>query len=270
MPKKATSNGKSKSKSSRPKSAASRSSAKTKKAAPQPPRRVRSEAELARDKEIVGIVICAVAAIMLISFIMAPKPEQADVGALGLVSLFIVRVLRLFGGGMAIALPIALLIFGIATVADKNSQSASRLIGLILLILALFGLRHLSVPLAPFKEYMQAAAGGEGGGALGALLDFALCKTIGRVGAIVVFIAMLLIGLLLALQTTTRDIAALMGKGAGSLHDAVSHHNAAGESKTTDSAATPETSRRAAAALLEQESSGKNRGADPELSLIHI
>ena len=263
MAKKATTNSKSKSKSSRPKSAASRSSAKTKKAAPQQPRRVRSEAELAREKEIVGIVICAVAVIMLISFIMAPKPEQADVGALGLVGRFIVRVLRMFGGGVAIALPIALLIFGVATVADKNSQSASRLIGLILLILALFGLRHLSVPLAPFKEYMQAAAAGEGGGAVGALLDFALCKTIGRVGAIVVFIAMLLIGLLLALQTTTRDIAALMGKGAGSLHDAVSHHSAAGESKATDAA--PETPRHTDIPVLPPpETPARNRIVEPE------
>ena len=263
MAKKATTNSKSKSKSSRPKSAASRSSAKTKKAAPQQPRRVRSEAELAREKEIVGIVICAVAVIMLISFIMAPKPEQADVGALGLVGRFIVRVLRMFGGGVAIALPIALLIFGVATVADKNSQSASRLIGLILLILALFGLRHLSVPLAPFKEYMQAAAAGEGGGAVGALLDFALCKTIGRVGAIVVFIAMLLIGLLLALQTTTRDIAALMGKGAGSLHDAVSHHSAAGESKAADAA--PETPRHTDIPVLPpQETPARNRIVEPE------
>ena len=263
MAKKATTNSKSKSKSSRPKSAASRSSAKTKKAAPQQPRRVRSEAELAREKEIVGIVICAVAVIMLISFIMAPKPEQADVGALGLVGRFIVRVLRMFGGGVAIALPIALLIFGVATVADKNSQNASRLIGLILLILALFGLRHLSVPLAPFKEYMQAAAAGEGGGAVGALLDFALCKTIGRVGAIVVFIAMLLIGLLLALQTTTRDIAALMGKGAGSLHDAVSHHSAAGESKAADAA--PETPRHTDIPVLPPpETPARNRIVEPE------
>ena len=263
MAKKATTNSKSKSKSSRPKSAASRSSAKTKKAAPQQPRRVRSEAELAREKEIVGIVICAVAVIMLISFIMAPKPEQADVGALGLVGRFIVRVLRMFGGGVAIALPIALLIFGVATVADKNSQSASRLIGLILLILALFGLRHLSVPLNPFKEYMQAAAAGEGGGAVGALLDFALCKTIGRVGAIVVFIAMLLIGLLLALQTTTRDIAALMGKGAGSLHDAVSHHSAAGESKAADAA--PETPRHTDIPVLPPpETPARNRIVEPE------
>ena len=263
MAKKATTTSKSKSKSSRPKSAASRSSAKTKKAAPQQPRRVRSEAELAREKEIVGIVICAVAVIMLISFIMAPKPEQADVGALGLVGRFIVRVLRMFGGGVAIALPIALLIFGVATVADKNSQSASRLIGLILLILALFGLRHLSVPLNPFKEYMQAAAAGEGGGAVGALLDFALCKTIGRVGAIVVFIAMLLIGLLLALQTTTRDIAALMGKGAGSLHDAVSHHSAAGESKAADAA--PETPRHTDIPVLPPpETPARNRIVEPE------
>ncbi len=263
MAKKATTNSKSKSKSSRPKSAASRSSAKTKKTAPQQPRRVRSEAELAREKEIVGIVICAVAVIMLISFIMAPKPEQADVGALGLVGRFIVRVLRMFGGGVAIALPIALLIFGVATVADKNSQSASRLIGLILLILALFGLRHLSVPLAPFKEYMQAAAAGEGGGAVGALLDFALCKTIGRVGAIVVFIAMLLIGLLLALQTTTRDIAALMGKGAGSLHDAVSHHSAAGESKAAGAA--PEPPRHTDIPVLPPpETPARNRIVEPE------
>ena len=66
MAKKATSKTKSSAKS-----ASSRSGAKTKKA-PQPPRRVRTDAELARNKEIAGIVICAVAAIMLISFIMAP------------------------------------------------------------------------------------------------------------------------------------------------------------------------------------------------------
>ena len=159
-----------KTKSSRAKSTSSRSAAKPKKA-PQPPRRVRSDAELARDKDIAGIVIIAVAAIMLISFIMAPKPDQADVGALGLVSLFIVKALRFIGGGMAIALPIALLVYGVVTVADKNSYGPGRLIGLILLILALFGLGHLSVGLAPFKEYMKTAAQGVGGGAVGALLD---------------------------------------------------------------------------------------------------
>ncbi len=228
MANKASTKSKSKSsgsKSSGSKSTASRgrSAASRPKSAPQPPRRVRTEEELARDKDIAGIVICAVAVIMLISFLMAPQPDRADVGALGLVSLFIVRVLRMIGGGVAVALPIGLLIYGIATVADKNSYGRSRLIGLILLILALFGLCHLSVELTPFKEYMQTAVGGAGGGAIGALLDFALCKTIGRVGAIVVFVAMLLIGLLLALQTTTREVAALMGRGAGSLHNVVRH-----------------------------------------------
>ena len=249
MAKKATS----KTKSSRAKSTSSRSAAKPKKA-PQAPRRVRSEAELARDKDIAGIVIIAVAAIMLISFIMAPKPDQADVNALGQVSLFIVKALRFIGGGMAIALPIALLVYGVVTVADKNSYGPGRLIGLILLILALFGLGHLSVPLTPFKEYMKTAAEGVGGGAVGALLDFALCKTIGRVGAIVVFIAMLLIGLLLALQTTTRDVAALMGKGAGSLHNVVSHHSEAKEAKVEDKKTSADDRRRKAAEILmEQE-----------------
>ncbi|MBS1348081.1 MAG: hypothetical protein HP052_01190, partial [Firmicutes bacterium] len=39
-----------------------------------------------------------------------------------------------------------------------------------------------------------------------ALLDFILLKTIGRVGAIVILVAFLLIGLLLAFQTSLREL----------------------------------------------------------------
>lgn len=216
MPEKKTSAKKgAKAPSSRSRTSSSRASSgrTASSSAPRRPSRVRNEKELARDKEIVGIIICAAAAIMLVGFLMAPEPDAADVGALGLVSLFIVRLLRLIGGGGAVALPIILLIYGLLTIADKNSYGQSRLVGLLLVFLAFLGLRQQPMELAPFKEYISVAAAGTGGGAVGALLDFALFKTIGHAGSIVVFVTMLLIGLLLALQTSTREMAACFGQG---------------------------------------------------------
>ena len=59
---------------------------------------------------------------------------------------------------------------------------------------------------------LAVAAAGTGGGVIGALFAFALLKTIGRVGAVIVFVALLLIGLLLAFQTSLSALAGHIGR----------------------------------------------------------
>ena len=87
-----------------------------------------------------------------------------------------------------------------------NTPSKGRLIGLFLIFLAVLGLLQLSAKMTVFQDYVAIAAAGTGGGVIGALLTFAFMKTIGHVGAIIFYIAMLLIGLLLAFQTSLSEL----------------------------------------------------------------
>lgn len=174
----------------------------------------KSEQEIIRDKEIIGIIIIAVSVLLLLNFILAPDQNAQDVGAFGVVSLFFMKVLRFLAGQGAITIPIFLLGFGILVCAGRNRRSTKgRLIGISLIFLGILGFIHLNQELLAFKEYINAACSGVGGGLLGALLDFILLKTIGRVGAIVILVAFLLIGLLLAFQTSLRQLFSSIGRG---------------------------------------------------------
>ncbi len=177
-------------------------------------RSVKSEQEMIRNKEIAGIIIIAVSVLLLLNFILAPDPHAEDVGAFGVVSLFFMDVLRFLAGEGAITIPIFLLGFGILVCAGRNQHSAKgRLIGISLVFLGILGFVQLSAEVLDFKEYINAACAGAGGGLLGALLDFVLLKTIGRVGAIIILVAFLIIGLLLAFQTSLRQLFSSIGRG---------------------------------------------------------
>ena len=180
--------------------------------APKRPARVKSAQDLAREKEILGIVLISVSVLLLVNFILAPDPAAADIGAMGVVSLFFIRLLRFIAGSGAVALPLFLLVFGIFVCADKNNPSNGRLAGILFIFLAFLGFRQLGMELVDFREYLLIASAGTGGGVVGALLAFALLKTVGRVGAIILFSALLLIGLLLAFQTSLSALAGRIGR----------------------------------------------------------
>lgn len=164
--------------------------------------KVKSEEQMARDKEIAGIILIAVALMLLINFMLAPSSTAVDLNAIGVVSLFFIRALRFIAGGGAVALPIFLLAFGIMVCADRNRRSAGRSIGMLLIFIAFLGFLQLEQDLLPFKEYLSVAAAGLGGGIVGSLLTFSLLKTVGQVGAVIFYSALMLIGILLALQTS--------------------------------------------------------------------
>lgn len=177
-------------------------------------RSVKSEQEIIRDKEIIGIIIIAVSVLLLLNFILAPDQNAEDVGAFGVVSLFFIRVLRFLAGQGAITVPIFLLGFGILVCAGRNHRSTKgRLIGISLIFLGILGFIHLNQEVLAFKDYINVACSGAGGGLFGALLDFVLLKTIGRIGAIIILVAFLIIGLLLAFQTSLRDLFSFIGRG---------------------------------------------------------
>ena len=160
-----------------------------------------------RNKEIIGIVVIAVSILLLLNFIIAPQEDSAEISAFGVVSLWFVTALRFLAGHGAIALPVFLLVFGILICAGRGREhSASRLVGIAMMFMAVLGYLQLSSVLLPFKEYLAEACAGNGGGLLGAVLDFVLLKTIGKIGAVILLTAILLIGILQTFQTSLKRI----------------------------------------------------------------
>lgn len=160
-----------------------------------------------RNKEIIGIVVIAVSILLLLNFIIAPQEDSAEISAFGVVSLWFVTALRFLAGHGAIALPGFLLVFGILICAGRGREhSVSRLAGIVMMFMAVLGYLQLSAVLLPFKEYLAEACAGNGGGLLGAVLDFVLLKTIGKIGAVILLTAVLLIGILQTFQTSLKRI----------------------------------------------------------------
>ena len=175
----------------------------------------KTEQQLLREKEIAGIVLIALSVLLLATFILAPHPEEADPGAVGVVSLFFNKVLRFCAGRGALTLPLLMLVYGILVCVDKNQTSHSRLAGLVLVFCTFLGLLHLGQEPVAFVEYFTAAAAGNGGGVLGAFLDFLFLKTLGKTGAIILYAALLLIGVLLIFQTSLGAVFRGLRRGSG-------------------------------------------------------
>ncbi|MDO4581260.1 MAG: DNA translocase FtsK 4TM domain-containing protein [Bacillota bacterium] len=208
------------------------SSAKKRAAAPRKPAgksagrksaaNAKSPEELLRSKEIIGIIFIAAALVLLTGCLIAPEPEAADTGVIGVVSLGLLIALRFLAGNGAIALPLFLLAFGVLICLDRhNSGPKRRFAGLIICFFTLLALLHIGQQPAGFLDYMGAAAGGEGGGVIGALISFILYKTVGKVGAIIFLAALAVIGLLLALQTTLGRIFSTTGGAVKKVSDTI-------------------------------------------------
>ncbi len=163
-----------------------------------------------RQKEIIGIMIMALALVLLISVAIAP-PEGEQTGALGFISLFLLDVMRFFAGIAAISMPICLLLFGLIVFLGRNQVSnIGRLVGLGLLWWAVLALFSLKLPLTTFGQYMALGIDGQGGGALGALLAFLLQKGFGYAGSMIILIAMLIIGFMLFSDLSLRELIRLI------------------------------------------------------------
>lgn len=187
----------------------------------------KSEQELNRDKEITGIIVIAISILLLLSFLFAPEQNTAEISAFGVVSLYLIKALRFLAGHGAIILPIFLLVFGILVCVGRNQQnSRGRLVGLTLIFLSVLGFLHLNQQITTFDEYIDLALKGDGGGVIGALLNYALLKTIGRIGAIILLAAFVLIGVLLSFETSLRQILGAIGSGWQGLIDLLSYDNA--------------------------------------------
>ena len=106
-----------------------------------------------RNKEIIGIVVIAVSILLLLNFIIAPQEDSAEISAFGVVSLWFVTALRFLAGHGAIALPVFLLVFGILICAGRGREhSASRLVGIAMMFMAVLGYLQLSSVLLPFNS----------------------------------------------------------------------------------------------------------------------
>jgi len=179
----------------------------------------KTELQLLREKEIAGIVLVALSVVLLVNFILAPGPGEAEAGSIGVLSSFLNKLLYFCAGRGAFVLPVCMLVYGILVCMDKNCSSNSRLTGLLLMFCAFLGLLHLGEELKGFVEYISLAAEGLGGGIIGALLDFVLLKILGRAGTIIIFIALLLIGLLLFFQTTLVAMLGGLRRGGGKVRE---------------------------------------------------
>jgi len=179
-----------------------------------------SPAELARRREINGILLVALGLLLLVNYWFAP---ESDAAGFGYVSMMLLKLMRFLCGSAAIALPLVLLAYGALLLCDRNSHLGSipRTIGACLLLVSFLALLHLKQPLLGFSEYLAAAAG-HGGGVIGALFAFIVLKAFGKAGAVISFAALELIGLLLFANTTLRGMLGLLESGAKNVYDKMS------------------------------------------------
>ena len=136
-----------------------------------------------RNKEITGIIIIAVSVLVLLNFIFAPEQGADSDGSFGVVSLFLINALKFIAGKGAISIPLFMIGFGVLLILGREQQTGkSRFVGVLLVFASLLGFLQLNQPMEPFVDYLTTAAAGSGGGVIGALLVFAMLKTIGEVG----------------------------------------------------------------------------------------
>ncbi|MFO0702357.1 MAG: DNA translocase FtsK 4TM domain-containing protein [Candidatus Andersenbacteria bacterium] len=116
----------------------------------------------------------------------------------GVVGLFWRRALGLFFGLGTLVLPLALVGAGILALRGQQILHArARVVGIIVTLLAVLGLFHVGTDAA---DMVDAASAGQGGGWLGLLLSYPLRAGFGFWAALILLIAIALIGALLMLD----------------------------------------------------------------------
>ncbi|MGI6360732.1 MAG: DNA translocase FtsK 4TM domain-containing protein [Bacillota bacterium] len=170
-------------------------------------RRRVTKKERARRSEITGIVLVALALVLLISLLVSP----ATGGAIGNV---FSKTLNFLAGTAAIIIPIFLLFWGALLFINKDqSLSGYRLLGLLMLFFAALGLIHLYYPEQTFGAYMITAAEGVGGGVLGGMVSYLLRIAFGMAASIVILLASAAIGVILLLDVSFAEVFGKLGLG---------------------------------------------------------
>jgi len=153
----------------------------------------------ARQREVVGIVLLAIGGLTLLSLL---SPSQGALTAPW------IRLLRVaFGVGYVLA-PVGLALAGLWLILDSLDRRPDvgwgQPVGALILYLVFLGVMHV---FAGSDDPAQVAAQGQGGGYLGLTLSQALVDSLGRVGAVIVLLALAGIGLTLLLGRSTVQIA---------------------------------------------------------------
>ncbi|MBD3270706.1 hypothetical protein GF376_04215 [Candidatus Peregrinibacteria bacterium] len=147
-------------------------------------------------KEIYGVVYLALGVFTILSIF-------GNFGILG--TYWIDFLAPIFGWGIYI-IPIALIIVSMFFFLSKKvSFPVSKIIGLTLMLIAVLSVLHLSVPM---DSILTSAQAGEYGGYIGFVVNFLFLEVfkIGVIGSTAVFIALFLIGILMAFEVSLVDI----------------------------------------------------------------
>ncbi|MFQ5592662.1 MAG: DNA translocase FtsK 4TM domain-containing protein [Anaerolineae bacterium] len=159
----------------------------------------------ARQREIVGLLLIAVAGVTVLSLVSANQ---------GTVTETWLQVLRrLFGWGFFLV-PLSLGAIGFWMVLDSLDEESKvgweRLLGGVLLFLAAIGLFHLFLSILLPDDPRALAEAHRGGGLIGYGLSRALLLSVGPLGALVVLLAVLAIGLIMLFSLSLAELGAIV------------------------------------------------------------
>ena len=159
----------------------------------------------ARQREIVGLLLIAVAGVTVLSLL------SANQGAITETWLRVLR--RLFGWGFLLV-PLSLGAIGFWMVLDSLDEESDvgweRLLGGGLIFLAIIGLFHLSASLLLPDDATALADTHRGGGLVGYGLSRALLVSVGPLGGLVVLLAVLAIGLIMLFSLSLAELGAIV------------------------------------------------------------
>lgn len=130
-------------------------------------------------------------------------------GTFGVIGDFWVNALKpVFGWGLY-GIPVVFILVSIMLFLSRSVVfGATKILGMIFLVVSVLSILHLSVPIDKLHEY---ASAGMYGGYTGFVTNFLLLEilSIGYVGASIIFLAMFLVSLLLMFELSLREIFAL-------------------------------------------------------------
>jgi S-DNA-T family DNA segregation ATPase FtsK/SpoIIIE len=149
-----------------------------------------------RKLDIIGVVLALVGLLLTLSLLSSQRSTFTGGVLLGI---------RQVAGWGSFVLPIALIISGLWLVFRHLDRlpmpSAERLTGLILLYINILGWMHLLA-----GGGWELAQAGQGGGYIGGFFDWILEQTVGLAGAVVVFLAWMLVALAMALDVSIPEL----------------------------------------------------------------
>lgn len=151
-------------------------------------------------RNVFGVLFFTLAAILVLGFW----------GYAGVVGKFLDGLCGRAIGWVKFVFPVFLIMAGIVLLMKKETVFyVSKLIGLILVFLSVTGLMHYFVA---SERALQMAQSGRGGGYLGYWLAHYFVKYLGTVGGAVIFLALLLLGIIVAFEFSLMDFSGQLKK----------------------------------------------------------